>query len=383
MNMHISSYTAADIARMGVPWGHIRDDAHPGCFLALDSDEAIKADSLGRLAREFHGALTRCEITVDAKSNLAGRTDAARADSAAEVFWTNTLEQTLTSIVRQPKTSGVMTGPDAVLPIRATLRPGQIAGVYDVETTTGQAAFVEPDGARKLPMVGEFAERKRYQSHWFGIGYGVGMVEMWRAAEMGKPLEQMRRMTAESALQRFAERALLYGDAGHELIGLLQNTQAHRVSLASNFTSLVADPDAAQVRLQIMEKAFKVIGETYSPDAQITGVVAPMDDLRALQRMRWSNDTPALPDFRAMHPWLNNVRWIEHIQASGPNGGNQWVLWSDDANELWAGLNPTPMLFGPWQDSNTGMRQAWGMIQQIEGVINRRRERMAVFEFAA
>jgi len=381
--MNVRIFSADDLAQMGVPWGYKRDDDHPGCFVALDTDAEIKADSIARLDRMFRAALTLGQISHDSRSRLRGRTDAARAMDAAEVFWTNQLEQLLSSIIREPKTSGVMTGPDAVLPIRATLRPGQIAGVYDVESTTGQAVFVEPDGAQRLPMVGEWCERKRYESRWIGIGWGMGMVEMWRAAEMGKPLEQIRRMTAEAALQRFAERLLLYGDAGHELMGLLRNTQCPRISLAGNFTSLVADPDAAQVRLQIMEKAFKTLGENYSTDAQITGVVAPMDDLRALQRMRWTNDTPALPDFLRMHPWLANVRWVEHIQGAGPNGGNEWTMWSDDPNELWAGLNPTPMLFGPWQDSNSGMRQAWGMIQQIEGVILRRRERMAAFEFAA
>jgi hypothetical protein len=84
-----------------------------------------------------------------------------------------------------------------------------------------------------------------------------------------------------------------------------------------------------------------------------------------------------------MYPWLAQVRWVEHIQASGPLGGNQWVFWSDDPSELWAEGSATPMLFGPWQDSNTGLRQSWAILVQEGGVIVRRRERGVRFEFAA
>ncbi len=383
MNAHFSHYSAADVAKFGTPWGYAEDPHNDGCWTKLANDDAIKANSIERLDREFRGALARCEVSHSARSTLRGRNDSARAMDAAEVFWTNNLEVVLPTIMRLPKTSGVMTGPDAMLPIRSTLRPGQLAGVYDIESTTGQAAWVEPDGAQRLPQVGEFSERHRYTSGFVGIGYGIGLVEMWQAAERGQPLEAMRRMTAEAAIQRFVERTRLYGDPGHEALGVLANSHFYYQALASNFTALVADPDAAMVRLQIMEKLFKVIGESYSPDAPITGVIAPKDDHRALQRMRWTDGQAVLPDFYEMFPWLRDVRWVEHIQASGPNGGNQWIFWSDDASELWAEGNATPMLFGPWQDSNTGLRQSWAILAQEGGVIVRRRERGVRFEFAA
>jgi hypothetical protein len=385
MNSHISYFSHADIAEMGVPWGYAESIAYPGEWDLIQGDSAIKADAIERIADMFDLGLRNREIKPSKKGQFDGRRDSAHvAMDAAEVFYTNTLEVLLSSIVRQPKTSTVMTGPDAMLPVKSTLRPGQLAGVYDIESTTGQAAWVEPDGARKLNTVGEFAERMKYTAQFIGIAYNIGLVEMWRAAEMGKPLEAMRRMTAEAALQRFAERVLLYGDAGHEVLGVLANSHAYFQTLGSNFTSEIATPDDAQVMLQIMEVFFKTIGETYSADAPITGVIAPAADRRAFERMRWpDSDLPAWPDFLKMHPWLNDVRWVEHIHASGPNGGNQWVLWSDDPIELWSELNPTPMLFGPWQDSNTGLRKSWAMIQQIGGVILRRRERMVRFEFPA
>lgn len=388
MNTHISYYSHADIASMGVPWGY-RQDVDPygaPCWAEIEGDDAIKADSLDRLERLFLGALRSGDIGRSDMGRFDSKHQGVRLDAAyptiardaSEVFWTNSLEQVLASIVRQPKTSNVMTGPTAMLPVMATLRPGQLAGVYDVESTTGQAAHVEPDGARKLPVVGEWSERMRYTSGFIGIGYNIGLAEMWRAAEMGKPLEQMRRMTAESALQRFSERILLYGDAGHEYLGILQNSHAYLQGLDKKFST--ATVEEAQILLQIMEKCFKVIGESYAADAPITGVIAPKEDLRYLQRLRWDNDTAALPDFMEMHSWLKNVRWIEHIEGSGPNSGSQWVFWSDDPNELWSELNPVPMLFGPWQDSNTGLRKSWAMLQQIGGVINRRRERVVKFE---
>jgi hypothetical protein len=383
MNSHISQFTAADVAKFGVPWGYAEDAYNPGCWTVIHGDENIKADSIDRLDAMFRGAINTGEIPRNLVAKAKGRNDAARCMDAAEVFWTNNLEVVLPTIMRLPKTSGVMTGPDAMLPVRSTLRPGQLAGVYDIESTTGQAAWVEPDGARKLPQVGEFSERHKYTSGFVGIGYGIGLVEMWQAAERGQPLEQMRRMSAEATLQRFVERTRLYGDAGHEALGVLANSHFYYQGLASNFTSLVSDPDAAQVRLQIMEKMFKVIGETYSTDAPITGVIAPKDDLRALQRMRWTDGQAVLPDFYVMYPWLAQVRWVEHIQASGPLGGNQWVFWSDDPSELWAEGSATPMLFGPWQDSNTGLRQSWAILVQEGGVIVRRRERGVRFEFAA
>jgi hypothetical protein len=389
MNVHLSFSTAADMAKLGVPWGYFADPHNDGCWTQFSNDGDVKTDSIERLDREFRGALARCEVAASVRSTLKGRTDSARAVDAAEVFYTNNLEVVLPTIMRLPKTSGVMTGPDAMLPIRSTLRPGQLAGVYDIESTTGQASWVEPDGARKLQQVSEFSERHKYTSGFVGVGYGIGLVEMWQAAERGQPLEQMRRMTAEAALQRFVERTRLYGDAGHEVLGVLANSHAYYQALASNFTAQVASPDTAQIYLQTMETFFKIIGESYSVDAPITGVIAPKRDLQALQRMRWTDGQAALPDFYEMHPWLRPaeqggaMKWVEHIQASGPGGGNQWIFWSDDASELWAEGSPTPMLFGPWQDSNTGLRQSWGILQQEGGVIMRRRERMVRFEFAA
>lgn len=384
MNAPLTHFSAADVAQFGVPWGYTEDAYHPGCWVALDGDPAIKADSLERLDRMFKGGLATGQIVPSKlQTRLKGRNDAARAMDAAEVFWTNNLEVVLPSIMRAPKTSGLMTGPNAMLPIKSTLRPGQLAGVYDIESTTGQAAWVEPDGARRLPQVGEFSERHKYGSGFIGIGFGIGLVEMWQAAERGQPLEAMRKLTAEGAIQRFSERTRIYGDAGHEALGILANSHFYHELLASNFTALVSDPDAAQVRLQIMSKLFKIIGESYSIDAPIDGVIAPMDDRRALERMRWTDGQAVFKDFVTMYPWLGNVQWVEHIQASGEGGGNQWIFWSDDPSELWCEGSTSPMLFGPWQDSNTGLRQSWALLQQEGGVIVRRRERGVRFEFAA
>ncbi len=138
--------------------------------------------------------------------------------------------------------------------------------------------------------------------------------------------------------------------------------------------------DVAKLVLQIMEKIFGVVGETYG--GTITGGIAPKDDLRAFQRMRWSNDTPVWPDFLDMMPWLRNVQFVEHIESSPDGGGPAWTLFCEDPNELWSEMG-APMLFGPWTDSNTGLRQSWGLIIQLAGVVLRRRERVHRFQFAA
>jgi hypothetical protein len=384
MNAKIDWIDGSDLDVMGVPWGYretgLRGDQEPRWEI-LPTDDAIKQDSLERLDRLFYRGLQMGDLRLGAGSQIKGRTDAKRAQDAAEVFWTSELEALLAPIMRRPKTTGYMVGPDAILPIRSTIRPGQLAAVYDIFTTTGQAAWVEPNGMRKLPQVGEFSERKRHSTGFAGIGYGVGLVEMWQAAERNQPLESMRRMTAEGDLMRFAERTLLYGDVGHDAMGWLRNSQAYHFELGANFTSLADDPDGAQVQLQKMEKIFKIIGETYAADAPITNVLAPRDDRRAFERMRWANDTPAWPGFVQMHPWLGQVRWAEHIETSGGLGGSQWVLASDDPSELWSDMG-TPMLFGPWQDGNTGLRRSWAMLLQITGVILRRRERVVRFSFA-
>ena len=384
MNAHVSMFTRSDLDRFGMPWGYCADEENPGCWLALDSDAAIKADSLERLDRLFRGGLHSGTLSHARRSQLRGRNDAARALDAAEVFYTNTLEQMLTEIVRAPKTTTIMTGPDAALPVMATLRPGQTHGVYDILSTTGQASWVEPAGAQKLQQVNEYADRARYSSGFVGVGYGYGLIEMWRSAEMGRPLEAMRRMTAEGALQRFCERVLLSGDLENEAQGVLKNSAAYQWTLGDSFTNTApSDPDGAQVLLQIMEMVFAIIGETYSANATPTGIIAPRNDLRALQRLRYTNDTPALPDFYEMHPWLRLVTWVEHIETSSDTGGSQWVMWADDPNELWSEMAPAPMLFGPWQDSDTGLRRQWGLIQQLGGVISRRRERMVRFQLGA
>lgn len=381
MNATAMMLSQSDLAEFGVPWGYTTDATQPGEWIKIDSDEELRDNSLDRLGRFFHRGLQdgRVSVTPRGKFDTAGQTHTRAADAAAEVFWTNALEQTLSSIVRAPKSTNLMVGNPSILPKQSTLRPGQIAGVYDVETTTGQAAWVEPDGARKLPQVGEASERKRYSAGWCGVGYGVGLVEMWQAAELGRPVEQMRRNTAMSALDRFCERVLLYGDAGHQMNGLLGNSQAYQVSLGGNMLSLIADPTGALLKLQIIEKTFNTIAETYG--GRITGGIAPMDDLRVIQRMRWSNGDAVWPDFLAMLPWLGLIQWVEHIEEGPDSTGPAWTLLCEDANELWSEIMPAPMLFGPWTDSNTALRTSWGLIRQLAGVISRRRERQARFQF--
>jgi hypothetical protein len=330
-------------------------------------------DCKNRIGRAFHRAIRDGQISLGEGSHEGGRTDAAVAEDAAEVFWTNELEQMLSAIMR----------PSALLPVRSTLRPGQTDLVYDIETPTGQAGFVDPDGMRSLPQVGEFAEHKKHTAHWSGVGYGFGLIEAWQAAERGGPsIDQSRSVTARNALDRFNERVLLHGDAGHSIAGILSNSQSMMADLGANITSLVGDPDGALVKLQIIDHYFQRIASSYG--GSISSIVAPRTDLYALQRMQYgasSEGDSAWPKFLEMIPWASQIKWVDGIETASSGSGPLWVAWSDDANELWSELTPTPMVFGPFTDGT--LRTSFALLTHIGGVILRRRERMARFEFDA
>ena len=336
-------------------------------------------DAIERMARIFSQGISTGAIQL-ADGNTR-RSDAIAVD-AAEVFWTNTLEQMMASITRGPSTTTYMTGPDALLPIRTTLRPGQTALVYDIETPTGNASFVEPDGMRRLPQVGEFSERKRHETTWSGVGYGFGLIEGWQAAELGMSLDQSRAQTAQSTLQRFNEKVLLDGDIGENIPGMLANSNAWIVNLGAGFGALApTQADEAMVLLQIMDHHFSRLAKSYG--GMVTGVIAPKTDLYALQRMRYGvagEGVAFLPLAMAAFPWLAQVVWIDGLEGRSPTGGNIWQMWSDDSNELWTELSPTPALYGPWTD---GLRTSFALISHLGGVISRRPERMVRYQFSS
>jgi hypothetical protein len=305
------------------------------------------------------------------------RRDAACID-AAEVFYTNSLERVLETITREPSSTELLVpGPGQLLPVQSTLTPGEEAMTYAIETPTGQAAWVEPDGVRRLPQVGEFTEQKRHTTAWSGIGYGVGTIESWRAAAQGRSLEASRAANGASTLRRFNERALLYGDVPNKIPGLLAQSLCFLHGLGTGFGALT-DPDDAYVRLQIMDHMFKRMASSYR--GTISQMIAPTTDLYALQRLRYDDGGLFLAEAMQTIEWLRRVRWVDGLEAAGSTGGAVWQGWSDDSNELWTELSPAPMLFGPFTD---GLRTSWALLTHVGGVICRRRERMARFEFAA
>lgn len=343
----------------------------------LGAPITTKADAVERMARLFDSAIRDGRINV----SDATRRDALAVD-AAEVFYTTSLEQMLAAITREPSSTGLMVpGPGQLLPVRQTLRPGQTEMVYDIETPTGQAQFVEPDGMRRLSQVGEFSERKKHATDWTGIGYGFGLVEMWQAAEKGgQPLEMSRAENARNTLGRFNERLFLYGDVSHGIPGFLANSNCVVQYLGTGMGA-ITDPDDAYLRLQIMEHAFERAAASYM--GSISGVIAPKTDKYAMQLLRYGSAGEGqqfMREAESAFGWLSSVRWIDGLETAASTGGALWQMWSSDDTELWSEMSPTPMLFGPFTD---GLRTSFALISHVGGVINRRPERMVRFEFAA
>jgi hypothetical protein len=337
------------------------------------------ADAIARMARHFDTGIRSGVIQVDNKQ----RADALAAD-AAEVFFTTSLEKILTTITRGPSTTTLMTpGPGQLLPIRQELLPGHTEMAYDVETPTGQAAFADPSGVRRLPQVGEFSERKKHGTDWAGIGYGFGLVEMWQSAQKGgRPVEVQRADNARGALWRFIEGLFLKGDATHQIPGFIGNTNCLVNYLGTGFQALT-DPDNAYLRLQIMELMFERAAKSYG--GAITGVIAPQKDRYAMQRLRYGTGSEGagfLDEALKGFAWLKDVRWIDGLETAASTGGALWQMWSGDDTELWSEMGAAPMMFGPFTDGG-GLRTSFVLLNHVGGVINRRPERIARFEFAA
>jgi hypothetical protein len=377
MNMHISSLmgspaylSAADMAEYGPAIGF--DEAGNKVDTAADLTE--------RVARKFHTGIQSGALRPKGARN--GRNDAAVAHDTAAEFYTNRLQQMLSAITRAPASTEVMTGADPVLPQRVTLRPGQTELVWDVETPTGAAGFIEPSAMQKLPQVGEFTEQEKRSAHWAGIGYGYGLIESWQAAERGGPtLDQTRSATARATLLRFVEAVLLRGNATREIPGLLSNSNSLFFSLATKIASITSPTDALKA-LQIIDHHFQTAAMSYG--GSLSRMIAPRTDKYYLERMRYGTTQEgahAWQDFIASVPWLANTRWVDGLQTWAPSGGPLWVGMSDDANELWSEVDAVPMLFGPF--SSNPLRMEFALISHIGGVINRRPERLAHYAFPA
>jgi hypothetical protein len=343
-----------------------------------------KNDAVERVMAHFDRAVKAGHL--DGELKMMGVQPGSRMDAkiqdAAEAFYTTNLEVVMSPIQRLPVSNLLMVnapGSAQLLGVQSTLGPGQTAIVYDVESPTGQASWVDPEGVRKLTQVGEFSERKKHETAWCGIGWGWGLIESWRAAAMGRSLNTSRQATARNYLDRFCERVLLYGDVGHKLHGLLTHPACLQATLGTSFAT-ITDPDVALVQLQILDLYFRRMTQTYG--GQITGVIAPRTDLYGLQRLRYDGGEgqQALPFFLELFPWLRQVQWIDGIETASVDSGPVWIAWSDDASELWSEMEPTPMVFGPWSDQ---MRTSFAYLRHIGGVICRRHERIARFKFAA
>lgn len=349
-------------------------------FEALGEPISSSQDASERVYSLLGRAAHSGRLTVDGK---VIRGDSFAADSA-EIFLTSPIEAMLTAITREPQgTMYMVPGASQLLPIKETVAPGQETIAYEVETPTGQAAFVAPDGMRRLPQVGEFSEKKSHRTDWIGMGYGYGLIEMWRAAQKGgTPIDVSRAVNARNRLNHMAERINLYGDVGHELGGLIRNGQCVTKYLGSDIEAQT-DPDEVWKRLQIMEHTFKRAAQSYSGQPDL--IVAPNRDRYQMQRLRYGtgSEGPMLwAEALTAFPWLANVVWIDGLETAASNGGALWIFVSKDDTEIWTEMSPSPMLFGPFEDAG-GLRVSFSLINHIGGVVNRRPERMVRFEFAA
>jgi hypothetical protein len=380
MNMHISTMMGG-LGR--VSYLDARDMAEYGTAIGFDEhgDKIDTQDDLvDRVARKFHTGIQMGALRshVDRR----GRNDAAVAHDTAAEFYTNRLQQMLTTITRAPSSTSVMTGSDPVLPQRVTLRAGQTDLLWETETPTGAAGFIEPSAMQKLPQVGEFVEQEKRSASWCGIGYGWGLVESWQAAERGGPsLDQSRATTARATLLRFIEAVLLRGNATREIPGLLSNNNALYTALATKIASITSPTDALKI-LQIINHHFQTAAASYG--GSLSRMIAPLTDRYYLERMRYGaaqEGALAWDDFTKACPWLMSTRWIDGLQTWAPTGGSLWVGMSDDDNELWSEVDAVPMLFGPF--SVNPLRMEFALISHIGGVINRRPERLAHYAFPA
>jgi hypothetical protein len=310
----------------------------------------------------------------------ASRHDSAAAD-AGEDFLRSMGAKLLSAINRKPSSTALtLPGPEAVVPVRQELDRGDTHLTWEVETPTGRAAFVDPKGVQKLPQVGEFVEVLERRSDWTGVGWGAGLTELWQAQARNRDIMSSRGTSARDILGRFNEKIGLEGNLSRQIPGLKSNGEGYRQILGTGFAAITVADDALRL-LQIINEIFMRLADSYG--GTITTVVAPQNDLYALQRLRWPNGDAALPDYMVMFPWLRDVRWINGMDTAASTGGAMWIVMSDDANELWNELSPAPMLFGPFQESASGLRTSWAAITHIAGIVLRRRERLARFEFAA
>lgn len=335
-----------------------------------------RADAVEAMIRVFDRGMKDGHIIVP-----SGRHDALAIDAAQTFFATN-LQRVLESITREPSSTNLMVpGPGQLLPVMQTLDPGDTEVVWDIETPTGEASFVAPDGMRRLQQVGEFSERARHRAAWSGIGWGHGVVELWQSAKRGgRSVMETRSDAAHGTLRRFNERVLLYGDLSHELQGLLSMQRCVVANLGTGFGA-ITDPDDAYLRLQIIQSVFKRAAESFG--GQLDQVIAPETDMFAMQRLRYGADGEGAQFFNEAKEgfgWLNTVRWIDGLERAASTGGSMWLGWANDPGELWTELTPAPMLFGPWTD---GLRTSFGLLTHIGGVVNRRPERVVRLELAA
>lgn len=344
---------------------------------ALGEPISGPADMQERMTLAMDRGISNGQITLERGQR---RSDALVVD-AAENFMTFTGQKLLAALVKEPSTTELMMpGPNQVVPVRQTLERGDIEIAYEVVRPTGTAGFVDPMGMQRLTQVGEYSELLRHRSDWTGCGYGWGMVELWQKSTNGRSLTTERPRTAQKTLRNFNERLGLNGDSTREIPGLLVNTQGYQHLMGPGFQT-ITDPDAGWRQLQIIDHSFSRAAQSFG--GALTHVIAPKLDQYQLQRLRYGANgegTQMLSEAMATLPWLRNIRWVDGLSDKSAQGGALWVGWSQDADELWHEVGAAPMMFGPFTDGG-GLRTGFVLLTHVGGLINRRFERMARWNF--
>lgn len=284
-----------------------------------------------------------------------GRMDSREVLDAATSFVTSELSVLLTptelpGLERFLFVPGKTQG-QPLLPVQQKVALGMQSLEYDVIAHTGEARWVGAGGLADLRKVGSAEDRKKQDVGYFGVRFGWDQFDLWQQShQQFRSIERERSLAAGRFMAEFLEQVIGYGNEDRKMPGMFRHGSATSLDLTKSFGAASITAAEALDQMALIELAWKRM----NPRRMMSGIVMPAS--HRLNLISTFTGAAGEGDFTAwklaleLYPWLANITEDDRMLTASDSGTPMWVIWSADAEELYAEASATPMVFGPFEN---------------------------------
>lgn len=199
---------------------------------------------------------------------------------------------------------------------------------------TGIAEFIG-DAADDMPFVDVALRVDVWNIRSFGCAFMHGVLEIEKAREIGRPLEEWRARAAKVANEEKHNRIMWYGDPAAQLFGVLNNPFVNRFFFAND----IIQGTAALTILADVNAMLTVPFDVSETTAEVDFLGLPPQQYRLIMtRFLGSGDAgPTIAEAIVKgNPRLTMERIVplRELRGAGPNGEDMVVAWEMNEDTL-------------------------------------------------